>query len=78
MENQHLKSCNQRLVEQVAALQEALEGKWASVCVYVPGYMCVPGYVCVPVCAIGYVCASVCTYVCACVCVHICVCTVCV
>ncbi|XP_023611618.1 LOW QUALITY PROTEIN: pleckstrin homology domain-containing family H member 1 [Myotis lucifugus] len=25
MENQHLKSCNQRLVEQVAALQEALE-----------------------------------------------------
>lgn len=30
MENQHLKSCNQHLVEQVGALQHALEGKWAS------------------------------------------------
>lgn len=27
MENQHLKTCNQQLVEQVAALQDALEGK---------------------------------------------------
>ena len=32
MENQHLKSCNQHLVEQVGALQRAVEGKWASLC----------------------------------------------
>lgn len=32
MENQHLKSHNQHLVEQVGALQDALEGRQARVC----------------------------------------------
>lgn len=37
-ENQHLKSCNQQLEEQVGALQVALEGKSArTVCGHVSG-----------------------------------------
>jgi hypothetical protein len=34
MENQQLKTCNQQLVEQVAALQDALEGKRQGVCMH--------------------------------------------
>lgn len=43
MENQHLKSCNQHLVEQVGALQCALEGKWASLCGDWGSGVCVEG-----------------------------------
>jgi len=38
MENQHLKSSNQHLVEQVGALQDALEGKRDRLCARVSGW----------------------------------------
>ena len=60
MENQHLKSCNRHLVEQVRALQDALEGKGAC-----DGGLCWCGCACLDVGVFGmYIRVCVCQAVC--------------